>query len=134
MTISATDHWFSASIRRNRQSYIFASLLLLAVMGLVFLAMWYFEARNLFGEVVFLIFFVPFVICQYFLTAQRLRDMNVTGWLALLWIPIGMADEGLGGALSLAAFLILATVPGTKGPNRYGPDPLDEQSWDYSRV
>jgi uncharacterized membrane protein YhaH (DUF805 family) len=127
MSVPATERWFSLSIRRNRKSYIFASLILIAIMAVVFSALWFFEARNDAGTIIFLVFFLMFGVCQYFLAAQRLRDMNLTGWLALLWIPIGMADEFVGGALSLAALVVLASVPGTDGPNRYGPDPLQPE-------
>ena len=127
MSVPATDLWFSLSIRRNRKSYIFASLILIAIMAIVLTAIWFFGAANRSGWLIFILFYIPFVICQYFLTAQRLRDMNLTGWLALLWIPIGIAAEVTSGATSLAAFLILAVVPGTNGANRYGPDPLSDQ-------
>lgn len=47
--------------------------------------------------------------------AQRCRDINLPGWAALLLlVPF------LGEFFWLALFFI----PGTRGPNRYGPDPL----------
>jgi len=47
--------------------------------------------------------------------AQRCRDINWPGWAALLiFVPF------LGETFWLALFFI----PGTRGPNRYGPDPL----------
>jgi len=30
----------------------------------------------------------------------------------------------LHGAATLAAWIVLCVVPGTQGPNRYGPDPV----------
>ena len=53
--------------------------------------------------------------------------MGISGWLTLLWIPIGLADTKLNGAASLAAWIVLIFVPGTKGPNNYGQDPLKEE-------
>ena len=48
-------------------------------------------------------------------SVRRLHDTDKSGWLLLLWlIP-------LLGALILLVFFVL---PGTKGPNKYGPDPL----------
>ena len=48
-------------------------------------------------------------------SVRRLHDTDKSGWLLLLWlIP-------LLGALILLVFFIL---PGTKGSNKYGPDPL----------
>jgi uncharacterized membrane protein YhaH (DUF805 family) len=39
-----------------------------------------------------------------------------------------MADGYLNGAASLAAWIVLCAVPGTQGPNRYGPDPLGRET------
>lgn len=124
MSLPATDYWFSLSVRRNRKSYILSSLLLTATFLAVIFALWFFGARGRGGFIILLLFFVPYLICGYLLTAQRLRDMNLTGWLALLWIPVGIADSYVGGAASFAFFIILCVVPGTQGDNRYGPDPL----------
>lgn len=73
---------------------------------------------------ILLVFSIPYIVCQYTLTAQRLRDMNATGWLALLWAPANMADSYLNGAASFAFWIILCVIPGTEGENRYGQDPL----------
>jgi uncharacterized membrane protein YhaH (DUF805 family) len=126
--VVAWDEWFSWTIRRNRQSFFFATVLLACVIVAAVLVIRFFSpTRN--GLAIFqLAFAMPAAIASYFLTAQRLRDMNVTGWLALLWIPAGLADLFLYGAASLAFWLILLAVPGTKGPNRYGPDPLGDSA------
>lgn len=124
MGVPAAEEWFSLSIRRNRQSYIISSVLLTATFLGVLLALRFFNAGGRRGMIVLLLFFIPYVICGYLLTAQRLRDMNQTGWLALLWIPIGIADNYIGGAASFAFFIVLCAVPGSHGDNRYGPDPL----------
>lgn len=124
MGVPATEEWFSLSIRRNRKSYIISSVLLTVTFLSVLLALWFFGAGGRRGMIILLLFFVPYLICGYLLTAQRLRDMNQTGWLALLWIPVGIADSYVGGAASFAFFIVLCVVPGTQGDNRYGPDPL----------
>jgi uncharacterized membrane protein YhaH (DUF805 family) len=49
------------------------------------------------------------LLIQVLLTVQRCHDFDVSGWLSILFILI-----------PLAAFL-LWIIPGTKGPNRYGP-------------
>lgn len=69
-------------------------------------------------------FLAPAVISTYFLTAQRLRDLNISGWVAILWIPIGFADDFAGHTLSPIVLLLLSLIAGTKGPNNYGPDPV----------
>ena len=63
-------------------------------------------------------------IASYTLSAQRLRDMGVTGWLALVWLPINFAEDGLRSLAALIFILILWSVPGTQGKNRYGDSPI----------
>ncbi len=56
--------------------------------------------------------FIPSLAVQ----VRRFHDQNRTGWLVLLgFIPYV-------GGLIVLAFMCL---PGTPGPNRYGPDPKD---------
>ena len=48
------------------------------------------------------------------ISAQRLHDMNQSGWMQLL------------GGIPYVGFLVglwMLFTPGTVGPNRYGPDP-----------
>ena len=127
MGLPASEEWFSASVRRNRKSFFLASILLIVLMLAVIAALWFFTPGQRSGVWILLLFFLPFVVCTYFLTAQRLRDMNLTGWLALLWIPAGVADNYVGGAATLAFLIVLCVVPGTHGDNRYGPDPMRER-------
>jgi uncharacterized membrane protein YhaH (DUF805 family) len=71
---------------------------------------------------------------------KRLHDRDKSGWWILLfWLGPGVLGgwhtaPGMGGSfvLSLAAggiaiwgLVELGCLPGTPGPNRYGPDPLD---------
>jgi len=124
MGVPYTEDWFSFTIRRNRKSFIFANMLLVGIMFAVLLALWFFSVREELRWLILLVFFVPYAVCGYSLSAQRLRDMNLTGWLALLWIPIGVADSYIGGAASLAFAIVLSVVPGTRGTNSFGPDPV----------
>lgn len=126
MSVPATDYWFSLSIRRNRKSYLLASMWLWLIIVAVVAVLYFTEPSGGWAMFVLLAFFLPASICSWCLTAQRLRDMNLTGWLALLWIPVNVADRFVGGAVSLAFIIVLVVVPGTKGPNRYGADPLEE--------
>ncbi|NEX92958.1 DUF805 domain-containing protein [Caulobacter sp. 17J65-9] len=48
------------------------------------------------------------------LAARRWHDVGASGWLALLALIPGA---------SFALFFLLCIIPGTKGPNRHGPDP-----------
>lgn len=101
-----------------------AAAALFIVMLVVFLIASWFKPSNRAALFVYAPFVGAYLICSFTLTAQRLRDMGLTGWLALLWIPVNMVDAYLHGAASLAAWIVLCAVPGTKGPNRYGPDPV----------
>lgn len=64
------------------------------------------------------------VVCNYFLSAQRLRDLNVTGWLSLFWVPIGMLPDPFSSVGSIIFLICLCAIPGTRGENSFGPDPL----------
>ena len=45
---------------------------------------------------------------------KRWHDAGLSGWFAVLnFVP----------GLSLVMWLVLGCIPGTSGPNRYGPDP-----------
>ena len=129
MSLPATDYWFSLSIRRNRKSFLIATVSLWAVAIAVVLALIFFSVPDRAALFLGFIFGVPWVFVYWNLSAQRLRDFNVTGWLVLLWIPINLLQGGyaeLSAILSLAFWIILLFVPGTKGENRYGADPLEE--------
>jgi uncharacterized membrane protein YhaH (DUF805 family) len=70
--------------------------LMLAVMGLVYLGL----------------FFIPGLAVQ----VRRFHDRDKSGWLILLgFIPY------LGGFI----LLVFMCLEGTRGPNRFGPDPKD---------
>lgn len=128
MGVPFFEHWFSIEIRRNRLSYMLGAIALLVTFA-VCLAVWTWFAETRSGRSLgVLIFTVPTVICGYMLTAQRLRDLNISGWLALLWIPINMVEGKLGAALTTAIVIILCAAPGTRGDNKYGPDPLSLDS------
>jgi uncharacterized membrane protein YhaH (DUF805 family) len=113
-----------------------ACLSLAAVMASVYAFTWLIGATRSAETFIIAVFSMAFILCNYTLTAQRLRDIGVTGWLALLWIPSAVADQYVGGAVSLGFLIILCVVPGTNGENRYGPNPLEYGSTiaDFERV
>jgi len=75
---------------------------------------------------------------------KRLHDLGLSGWLwpAYLVIAIGcwgyyLAAPGSGPGIALvilaslfgfAMSLYIYFIPGTSGPNQYGPDPLEQSS------
>ncbi|WP_368077125.1 DUF805 domain-containing protein [Mariluticola halotolerans] len=98
--------------------------MLTAIFLTVLGVLWILNVQGRPAVIIIFLFFVPYFICGYTLTSQRLRDMGLTGWLALLWIPVAVSDRYIGGAAWAAFAIVLCVVPGTAGDNRYGPDPL----------
>jgi uncharacterized membrane protein YhaH (DUF805 family) len=56
-------------------------------------------------------------------SVRRLHDRDLSGWWYLAVIVTGVFPRLA--ALSSLAFLIVTLLPGTPGPNRFGPDPKD---------
>lgn len=99
--------------RLNRKPYILRSLALFAaaVVGMMIAAALRGTAGTLLG---YLINFVVFVLALM-LTIRRLHDLNrPTWWCIGTFIPI----------LNFALGCYALFFAGTRGPNRYGPDPL----------
>ncbi len=57
------------------------------------------------------VIFIPFITVG----VRRLHDRNLSGWwMLLMLIPI----------IGSFALIIIYVLPGTQGPNQFGPDPL----------
>ncbi|MDB9857911.1 hypothetical protein OAC63_05970, partial [Amylibacter sp.] len=84
MSLPASEYWFSTTVRRNRLSFMIANVILVVIAVIVVGALYFFEANSRVAGIVVLIFYVPYFIAQYFLSAQRFRDLGLTGWCALL--------------------------------------------------
>jgi uncharacterized membrane protein YhaH (DUF805 family) len=126
MSLPALQGWFSPLVRRNRKSFVLAELAVIMVMFGSLLVIDWFSRTSVGPGLWFWAFAIPSVICTYFLTAQRLRDLNVSGWLTLLWIPINTIDKSAASyTLAPTALFLLSIIPGTKGENKFGPDPLE---------
>lgn len=111
------ENIFSFSGRRNRKSYILASLAVVAVMALIWtVAALICYGSNSYGALVLAgVLSIPAAIVGWALGSQRCRDFGWTGWAMLLTlIPY------VGWIFGVAIMF----VPGTQGANRYGPDPL----------
>jgi uncharacterized membrane protein YhaH (DUF805 family) len=71
------------------------------------------------------------------LAVRRFHDQDRPGWIALIPTALGAAmAAGLPIPGSVALLLVLATLvglflPGTIGPNRYGPDPRGWKSREH---
>ena len=63
--------------------------------------------------------FIPMIA----VVVRRLHDRDMSGWWYLGAIVAGMIP--FVGILASLALLVLLLLPGTAGPNRFGPDPKD---------
>lgn len=74
-------------------------------------------------------------LSAFFLSVRRLHDLGFSGWWAflltviyILMQPSGSDEPGVlslaGDTLTAVFLLCLSLVRGTRGPNRFGPDPL----------
>lgn len=108
------EGWFSFSGVRNRGSYFGA----LATYGLMYAGiLWLFSQFPMSSRthmILVLIFSIAFIIVGYVVTSQRLRDFGVSGWFALLWLPIGLLSNEFNLAFTLAFGAVLVMVPSRK--------------------
>jgi uncharacterized membrane protein YhaH (DUF805 family) len=75
------------------------------------------------GMILLAVWCLAILIPSIAVTIRRLHDRDMSGWWYLGAI-IGGAIPFVGPLVSLA-FLVLMLLPGTSGPNRFGPDPKD---------
>ncbi|MFN4183385.1 MAG: DUF805 domain-containing protein [Hyphomonas sp.] len=61
------------------------------------------------------------IIPSIALFIRRLHDINQTGWIYLGIVIASFIP--LIGLLASIAQIVIACIPGTAGPNKYGPDP-----------
>jgi len=61
------------------------------------------------------------IIPSIALFVRRLHDINQTGWI-YLGIVVASFIPVIGLIASIAS-IVIACIPGTNGPNKYGPDP-----------
>ena len=68
-----------------------------------------------------LLYALAILIPSIAVTVRRLHDRDMSGWWYLGAIVGGMIP--FVGLLVSLGFLVLMALPGTPGPNRFGPDP-----------
>ena len=73
------------------------------------------------GVGLFAIWALGSIIPSIAVTVRRLHDRNITGWVYLGAIVVGLIP--VVGVVASIALLVLMVLPGTPGPNKYGPDP-----------
>ena len=74
---------------------------------------------------IFSLFFLGIIVPSLAVTFRRLHDSNRSAW----WILISFIP-GIGGLVLLVFYLL----PGTVGPNRFGPDPKGAVTGDTAEV
>lgn len=72
--------------------------------------------------------FVLILVPSIALAIRRLHDLGVSGWFYLGYIIAG--ELPVVGRFVDIAYLIAMCRRGTKGPNQYGPDPLERYDID----
>ena len=151
---------FSLRGRRNRKSFLIGALMFWSIgvfflgfgawiLGLVSGGELRLEARaNIYNSITMIsglvltlaafLFFAQIYIVQ---VPQRLRDVGFSGWWAFLPLTFLILGRTLTGAqytegwtasmtINLLIFVALVLYPGTRGENRYGPDPLLPVNYD----
>ncbi len=147
------DFYFSAKGRVSRKDYWLRFVLpligvyILVVAVLAGLAVALGDAGAIIGLLAIPIY-IAIVWASVCVAAKRFHDRNWSGWWVLYFMLISFAivavqyagifllGETLGGIIALITGLasigvaiwqlvLLGFLPGDKGPNQYGPDPLD---------
>ena len=71
--------------------------------------------------IILVIYGLAVILPSIAVTIRRLHDRDMSGWWYLGAIIGGMIP--IVGFLVSIGFLVLMALPGTPGPNRFGPDP-----------
>lgn len=88
-------------------------------------------------SLVFWVYYIPLIIASISLGVRRLHDLNLSGWWMLLGSGALLSTVNTGNtAIDLAAAILfyiaqlfnlfLIFFRGTKGPNRFGEDPVPQ--------
>ena len=87
------------------------------------------------GAVVMIVLIIPFYIwallttvASIAVTIRRLHDLNLTGWVYLIYPLLLVGAAAISPYLMVAVaigWIVVMCLPGTKGPNKYGSDPTD---------
>ena len=131
-------YFLSSTGRIKRQEFALGYFGLLATCGILTrllteVAFLNTAGRNWRYEELMLALSLPFLFALLILiwpfaaiTVKRLHDLNLSGWWALLALAIPFAARLIvvnPSTLLLLAFVLLASLPGSSGNNRFGIDP-----------
>ena len=111
--------------RSRRAEYWWAvlglTLIIIAMCAIVGILAAISETLAFMGIGVIVLFQLGLIIPGISLVVRRMHDQNLSGlWYLVAFIPI------------IGSILVLyyMCIPGTKGPNRFGPDPKGHQDFD----
>ncbi len=144
-TVTGVAHFSGRSRRTEVIYYWIASALVGAAFHLAVTIVAPFETSLLFGNALQLALLAP----MFALFVRRLHDQDTSGWWGLL-LPLSVLPslprmvteargdvaeiiapnitlEGVAAGFCALAVFVLCLLPGTVGPNRYGPDPRLEE-------
>ncbi|MGR3837187.1 MAG: DUF805 domain-containing protein [Cognatishimia sp.] len=129
MSKPVVEDLFTFSGRRNRQSYILFILLtvfITLVTNLLVAILAVGESvHTTMGVILIIVVSIPLSVAGFAVGAQRCRDFGWSGWaICLTLIPL----------VGLLFGFSLLVISGTKGENRYGPDPLGRENQDLDTI
>ena len=143
--MSLTQLLFSFQSRINRAKYwlvtVLSGLVMIALGTMAFISAFSgAEGATMLLVVLLVALFIPMIWIGLAIGAKRLHDRDKSAWWLLLFylapgVLQGIGDQagGTGIVFYLASFAIgiwglveLGFLRGTMGPNRYGPDPLQQ--------
>ncbi|MEL7688106.1 DUF805 domain-containing protein [Citromicrobium bathyomarinum] len=73
--------------------------------------------------ILFVIWWLVVLIPSIAVSVRRLHDREMTGWWYLGFIVLSAIP--LIGFVATIAFIVVMALPGTPGPNKYGPSPKE---------
>lgn len=108
------DGMFSLEGRRNRKSLLLYFLVYFVILTIVSAIATVMANIDPSLGIIVLLMWLPMPYSACVVLAQRCRDVGWTGWAVLIvLIPL----------IGMFFLISLFFIPGTDGPNRYGPDP-----------
>ena len=150
MTVKEFKHdYFSFKGRLNRKPFLMRLMMLGAISIFFVLIVINAEphlkedpahfATNVRKSLVFWVYYIPLIIASISLGVRRLHDLNLSGWWMLLGSGALLSTVNTGNtAIDLAAAILfyiaqlfnlfLIFFRGTKGPNRFGEDPVPAEA------
>lgn len=113
-TPKTNNNFLTPNGRMNRLKYFVINLILFIPVTLIEFLLSTNDLVCLFIAIILLFIILPIGIIA---NIKRLHDINKSGWFSFFcFVPLA----------NLLLCLILLFVKGTTGPNRFGPDPLQE--------